>query len=30
LKSSFRAQSANARVSEISLGQREKAGDFLY
>lgn len=29
LKSSFRAQSANARVSEISIGQREQAGDFL-
>lgn len=29
LKSSFRAQSANARVSEISIGQREQAGEFL-
>lgn len=29
LKSPLRAQSANARVSEISIGQREQAGDFL-
>jgi len=29
LKSPLRAQSANTRVSEISIGQREQAGDFL-
>lgn len=29
LESSFPAQFANARVSEISIGQREQAGDFL-